>query len=183
MRLSRRRHDTHGVPGAVASALELAKGESIMGGARDVDSGVWLVETQFALALVDPGRGDSGEPSATVVWKRPWHDVDAGSWDPESSLLTVTWVHRGRPGQWRLGDEAVFLQTLRERVQASVVLSEELTLSGRRKGRAVIRQDLRTGDLLQQVVLGRGVPSDDEVSVAADRALTSLREQVGMPHP
>lgn len=181
MRLARRRTGSHGVPEAVASAIELSKGESILCGARDVDSGAWLIETQFALALVAPSGG--GDEAPVVSWKRPWHDVDGGSWDPESSLLTVTWVHRGRPGQWRLGDEPVFLQTLRERVQASVVLSEELPLSGRRKGRAVIRQDLRTGDLLQQVVLGRGVHEDDEVAVAADRALTSLREQVGMPHP
>ena len=79
--------------------------------------------------------------------------------------------------------ERVFLQTLRERVQASVVLTEELSLSGRRTGRAVIRQDLRTGDLVEQVVLGRGVRADEEVSAASARALAWLREQVGLPQP
>jgi hypothetical protein len=79
--------------------------------------------------------------------------------------------------------ERVFLQTLRERVQASVVLGEELSLSGRRTGRAVIRQNLRTGELLQQVVLGRGVREDDEVAAEVARTLAWLREQVGMPQP
>jgi hypothetical protein len=79
--------------------------------------------------------------------------------------------------------ERVFLQTLRERVQASVVLGEELPLTGRRTGRAVIRQNLRTGELMQQVVLGRGVREDDEVAAVVARTLAWLREQVGMPQP
>ena len=82
-----------------------------------------------------------------LVWSRPWHEVDAGSWSREASTLTVTWADRRRPGQWRLGEgmrERVFLQTLRERVQATVVLGEDLPAAGRRTGRAVIRQDLRT---------------------------------------
>ncbi|HWH99222.1 MAG TPA: hypothetical protein VNT27_02740, partial [Propionibacteriaceae bacterium] len=67
---------------------------------------------------------------------------------------------------------------------ASVVLGEELSLSGRRTGRAVIRQNLRTGELLQQVVLGRGVrEDDDEVAAVVARTLAWLREQVGMPQP
>ena len=64
-----------------------------------------------------------------------------------------------------------------------MVLGEELSLSGRRTGRAVIRQDLRTGDLVEQVVLGRGVRADEEVSAASARALAWLREQVGLPQP
>ena len=79
--------------------------------------------------------------------------------------------------------ERVFLQTLRERVQASVVLGEELSLSGRRTGRAVIRQDLRTGDLWSRSSSGVGFAADEEVSAASARALAWLREQVGLPQP
>jgi hypothetical protein len=132
------------------------------------------------LALVDPGRSEA------PVWSRPWHEVDAGSWSREASTLTVTWADRSRPGQWRLGDglrERVFLQTLRERVQATVVLGEELPLRGRRTGRAVIRQDLRTGDLVEQVVLGRGVQADEEVAAVSAQTLEWLREQVGRSQP
>lgn len=172
-----------GLPGEVLRAVGLGKGERVLAETTDIDTGVWLVATNHCLVEVFPGRDDEG---AGLSWKRPWHDVDSGTWGRDSSQLTVTWVHRGRPGQWHLDGGPVsepFLRTVRERVQASVVLSEEFRLTGRRGGRAVIRQDLRTGDLLQQVVLARGMREDDEVSVAADRALTYLREQVGMPHP
>lgn len=161
------------VPPAVAAAARLSRRERLLCGAKDVDTRAWLVASNHALALVGTDGG--------LVWKRPWHEVDHGSWHQESALLTVTWVDRSRHGQWRLGDERLFLQTLRERVQASVVLVEELQLGGRRTGRAVIRQDLATGDLLEQVVLGRDVPADDEVAAESRRALAWLREQVGMP--
>jgi hypothetical protein len=166
------------VPVDVAAALTEVDGGRVLSAAPEADSRAWLVAGPFTLSLVDPGRP---EP---LVWSRPWHDVDAGSWSREAAQLTVTWVDRSRPGQWRLGDgqrERSFLQTLRERVTASVVLTEELALTGRRTGRAVIRQDLRTGALVEQVVLGRGVQPDEEVSAASDRALGWLREQVGLP--
>ena len=79
--------------------------------------------------------------------------------------------------------ERVFLQTLRERVRATVVLGEVLPLTGRGTGRAVSRQDLRSGDLVEQVVLGRGVQADEEVAVTSASTLAWLREQIGMPQP
>jgi hypothetical protein len=166
------------LPADVAAVMATVPGGPVLSGAPDADSRAWLVASTGVLTLVDPGR-DAGAP----VWSRPWHEVDAGSWSGESGLLTVTWVDRSPPGRWRLDDtrrERVFLKTLRERVQASVVLAEELDLSGRRTGRAVLRQDLRNGALVEQVVLGRGVRDDEEVVAAAARALASLREQVGM---
>ncbi len=182
MRVSLRGRRGDALPPEITGALSAAKGDRILAGAPDADSRAWLVAGMYTVSLVDPLRG----PGKTLAWSRPWHEVDAGSWSRDSSLLTVSWADRSRPLQVRLADgqrERRFLQSFRERVQASVVLAEELSLSGRRTGRAVIRQDLRTGELLEQVVLGRGVPQDDEVSVAADRALTWLREQVGMQHP
>jgi len=164
---------TDPVPKEIAGAMPLGRGESLLNGAADLDGTAWVIATNHSLASVTP--------DGSLVWRRPWHEVDHGSWDRESGLLTVTWVDRGRPGQWRFGDERLFLQTLRERVQASVVLSEELRLSGRRTGRAVIRQDLATRELVEQVVLGRGVREDEEVRQASARALGWLREQVGMP--
>ncbi len=166
------------VPVDVAAAIGEVDGGRVLSAAPEADSRAWLVAGRYDLSLVDPGL------PTPLVWSRPWHEVDAGSWSRDASQLTVTWVDRSRPGQWRLGDgqrERSFLQTLRERVTASVVLSEELALSGRRTGRAVIRQDLRTGGLVEQVVLGRGVRPDEEVSAASARALEWLREQVGLP--
>jgi hypothetical protein len=174
MRLPLKRLRRRGpVPQEIARAVPLGRNETVLTGAADVEGAAWLVATNHSLALVTP--------DGVLVWTRPWHEVDHGSWNRESGLLTVTWVDRSRPAQWRFGDERGFLQTLRERVQASVVLTEELSLSGRRTGRAVIRQDLASRDLVEQVILGRGVREDDEVREASARALGWLREQVGMP--
>ncbi len=179
MQIPFRGRRTDDVPADIAAVMAGVDGGRLLCAAPEADTRAWVVAGRYDLTLVDPGRG-----SEALVWSRPWHEVDAGSWSRETSQLTVTWVDRSRPGQWQFGDgqrERVFLQTLRERVTASVVLAEELSLSGRRTGRAVIRQDLRTGDLVEQVVLGRGVPPDDEVAAASARALEWLREQVGMP--
>ncbi len=178
MRLSLKGRRPDEVPSEVLAALSEGDGGKVLSAAPDADSRAWLVAETYHLALVDLGRS-AGEG---LVWSRPWHEVDAGSWSREASTLTVTWADRSRPGQWRLGDglrERVFLQTLRERVQATVVLGEELPLRGRRTGRAVIRQDLRTGDLVEQVVLGRGVQPDEEVAAVSASTLAWLREQVG----
>lgn len=182
MRFSIRGRRADDLPDDVVAALREADGGKVLAAAPDADARAWLVASTYHLALVDPGR-NRGE---LLVWSRPWHEVDAGSWSREAGMLTVTWADRSRPAQWRLGDglrERVFLQTLRERVQASVVLGEDLPLSGRRTGRAVIRQDLRTGALVEQVVLGRGVREDAEVAAVTARTLAWLREQVGMPQP
>ena len=179
MKLPFQRQRPDEVPARISALMGPVDGGRLLSGAPDADSQAWLVASQYVLTLVDPGR-----ERAELVWSRPWHEVDAGSWSRESGMLTVTWVDRSRPGQWRLGDgdqERVFLETLRERVQASVVLAEELSLSGRRTGRAVIRQNLRTRELVEQVVLGRGVRADEEVSAASAQALDWLREQVGLP--
>jgi hypothetical protein len=182
MRISIKGRRSEDLPDDVVAALRRPDGGKVLSAVPAADSRAWLVASTYHLALVDPGR----PAEEMLVWSRPWHEVDSGSWSREASTLTVSWADRSRPGQWRLGEgmrERVFLQTLRERVQASVVLGEELSLSGRRTGRAVIRQDLRTGDLVEQVVLGRGVRADEEVSAAAARALAWLREQVGLPQP
>ena len=133
----------------------------------------WVLATSYGLVEV--------APDAQVVWRRPWHEVDAASWSREASTLTVTWVDRSRPQQWALADERLFLQVVRERVQASVVLVEEVPLPGRRVVRAAIRQDLTTRGLFEQVVLGRGGPLDEPAEAAVARALDRLREQTGMP--
>ena len=85
------------------------------------------------------------------------------------------------PSQWVFREPTRLLETVRERVQASVVLTQELALGTRRTGRVVIRQDLASGEMVEQVLLGRGVrPDDAGVQDAVDGALAYLREQVGL---
>ncbi|MFN2539657.1 MAG: hypothetical protein ABR549_16095 [Mycobacteriales bacterium] len=161
------------LPLAVRRAVELGPSERVLSWGREEASGTTVVATNQRLCAV----GGAGER----VMTRPWHDVDGGTWSSELGQLTVTWVDGSRPSQWVLGESSLLPETVRERVQASVVLAQRIDLGPRRSARAVIRQDLGSGDLLEQVVLGRGVPGDDpEVAQQAAAALAYLREQVGL---
>ena len=121
--------------------------------ARDETSGAHVVVTTHHLALVDA--------DGALVWNRPWHEAESGTWQGESSLLTVTWVDRGAPARWRLTEPSLIQQTLRERLQASVVLADEFRTAGRRTVRVVIRQDLASGALLEQTIPGKGADLGD----------------------
>jgi hypothetical protein len=171
MAFSLRRADR--VPAEVRAALGLSRAERALTWARDDVSGATVVATTYGLYAVDP--------AGTLTLSRAWHLVDAGSWSADLFQLTVTWVDGSRPTQWVFRDATMLPETLRERVQASVVLAQRVDLGQRRSARAVIRQDLATGDLVQQVVLGRGVrPDDAGVHEATSAALADLREQVGL---
>jgi hypothetical protein len=159
------------LPDTVRGALALGSGERVLSWGSDA---AWttVVATNHRLCAVNPG-GD-------LVAARPWHEVDAGSWSSELGQLTVTWVDGSRPAQWVLGDASLLPETVRERVQASVVLTQSIDFGPRRRARVAVRQDLATGDLVEQVVLGRGARSDDAELAAATRAAAAyLREQVG----
>jgi hypothetical protein len=156
----------------VRRAVDLSSGERVLSWARDEASGTTVVATNHRLYAVDA--------AGARTLARPWHEVDGGSWSPELTQLTVTWVDGSRPVQWVLGATSLLPETLRERVQASVVLAQRVELGPRRWAKAVIRQDLGSGDLVEQVVRARGVRADDaEMTVRTDAALAYLREQVG----
>jgi len=153
----------------------LSDRERLLASARVGAGPQWVLATTFG--LVEAG------PDGPAGWRRPWHAVDAASWSREASTLTVTWVDQSRPVQWALADQRLFLQVVRERVQASVVVVEQVPLAGRRVVRAAIRQDLTTRGLLEQVVLGPGGPLDAAGQAAVASAFVRLREEVGMPPP
>ena len=159
---------------AIAQALELAKGERVLAHAVDDNTGAHVVATTYALAVVTP----TGER----ILRRRWLSVDAGAWEPETATLTVTWADGRRAGQWSFRDQQTLLpETLRERVQGSVVLSTRLILGDQRSGRVAIRQDFATRELLAQTILGRHTRADDpEVQSHVHAALAHLKDQVGL---
>ena len=160
---------------AIAAALELAKGERVLAFAVDDNTGMYVVATTYALVVVTS--------SAERSLRRRWLSVDAGAWEPETATLTVTWADGKRAGQWSFRDQqTLFPETVRERVQASVVLSTRLNLGDRRSGRVAIRQDFATRELIAQTILGRYARSDDpEVQAHVQAALAHLKDQVGLP--
>ncbi len=163
------------VPAEVVAALGMQRGERLLAPhATSTRSGPgWLLATTYRLGLASAAEG--------LVWLRPWHEVDQASWQREARTLAITFVDSSRVQQYPLDDAAHFLQVFRERVQASVVAAVDLSLTGPRKARAVIRADLRTGDLLEQVVLGRGTRPSPEIDAVAAAVLVGLREEVGLP--
>lgn len=178
------------LPPAVTKALELAKGERVLTFAVDDNTGAYVVATTYALAVVTSVAGTSDVVTSDVVTsdvertlRRRWLSVDAGAWEPETATLTVTWADGRRAGQWSFRDQQTLLpETVRERVQASVVLSTRLNLGDRRTGRVAIRQDFATRELIAQTILGRYARADDpEVRAHVQAALAHLRDQVGLP--
>ena len=177
MGLFNRRASRAGLAPVMVQALELAKGERVLAYAVDDNTGAHVVATTYALAVVT----SIGERTI----RRRWLSVDAGSWEPESATLTLTWADGGRAGQWSFRNQedqqTLLPETLRERVQASVVLSTSLVLGDRRSGRVAIRQDFATRELICQTILGRHTSADDpEVQAHVKAALAHLRDQVGL---
>ena len=160
---------------AITAACGLARHERVLAFGIDDNTGGYVVATSFALVVV--------RPNAERVFRRRWLAVDAGSWEPETATLTVTWADGGRGAQWSFRDQPTRLpETLRERVQASVVIARRLNLGDRRNGRVAIRQDFETRELVPQTILGRYTRADDpEVAAHVEAALAHLRDQVGLP--
>jgi len=205
MALFKRRTARVELPPAVAAALELARGERVLAFGRDDLTGGYVVATTYALVVVASGVvesgvvgstvvgssvGESGVGESGVVTSRPelvvrhrWLSVDVAAWAPEPATLTVTWADGGRGRQWSFRDQETRLpETVRERVQASVVLATRLTLGDRRTGRVAIRQDFATRELIAQTILGPySRPDDPEVQAHVAAALAHLRDQVGLP--
>jgi hypothetical protein len=164
----------HDLPAAVLSALALTGAEKVLAHAAETASGRHVVATTYAVVAVNP----AGE----VETRRPWHEVDAGAWEPRTGTISVTWTDGRRPAQWTLGPgHDTFADAFRERVTTSVIVSEALVMGSRTVGQATIRRDLATGRLLPVVVFGRGVRRDDpEVAEYAQEVLLFLGEQVGL---
>lgn len=168
MRWTVRRAD---IPEEVRAAVPpVDRGERWLAAAPTSAPQGWLAATTYRLCWVADGG-----------WDHPWTAVDSASWSRESATLTVSWADGGRPSQWVMTEDGRFLTTVRERVQASVVLAGCIDLGDRRSGRVAVRRDLNTGELFDQVILGRFSRSDDPQVAAAVAALRAdLREQVGL---
>ena len=83
--------------------------------------------------------------------------------------------------QWLPKQASSLLLAVRDRIQASVVLADEFSVQGARRVRVVIRQDLATGALREQVVPGRGADMRDPEAVRlVEEHLARLRLEVGL---
>ena len=158
----------------VAQGMRRAAGDRVRAAAVDTTTGSVVVGTVQELVVLAP---DGAE-----VTRHRWLDVDAGSWESTTGTVSVTWVDGSRGTQWLFGpDEQRFPMVFRDRVEASRVLDAAVEDGGRPIGRAAIRKDLRTGELVPQLMYERRVRRDDAMAhLVAERTLAELAEQVGL---
>lgn len=162
------------LPDPVRRALDLPATDRVLASAELAD-GSWAVATRAGLLTSDAG--------GTTVVQRLWSDVDRAGYDPESATITVSWVDGAPPLALRLADprRTSLAQTLRERVQSSVVLSETVTFAAGLTARVAVRRDA-DGELFSQVVADPGLDlTDPEVEARVDAAEGRVRSASGLP--
>ncbi|ACZ21342.1 hypothetical protein Sked_14030 [Sanguibacter keddieii DSM 10542] len=163
---------TEKLPADVRAALDLDRGDRVLAHGR-LEDGSWAVATAASLIRSD------GTSTAACSWT----DVDRGAWDPTTATLTVTWVDGSPPLVLTVADprRTALMRVFRERVQASVVMSETVALGPGLTARVAVRKDLH-GNLVTQVVGDAGADMSDPLVQAAVRsALARLRSASGAP--
>ncbi|MBD7949922.1 MULTISPECIES: hypothetical protein [Oerskovia] len=159
------------LPDDARRSLRLAPKDAVLASAQLV-GGSWAVATRTVLATT----GDAAT-------SRPWCDVDKAGYDPATASITVEWVDGAAPLVLHLADakRTALAQTVRERVQSSVVLAEVVTLGGGRTAKVAVRRD-SDGSLFSQVVAEAGVDLDDARTRAViDAAEDRVRSMSGLP--
>ena len=182
------------VPAEVVAAASLARGEKVLAGARATD-GTWLLGTREALLVVpspsEPSAESSQafEPSSVVKpaeTRIPWEQVERADWDREEDRLVVSEVGefgRVRPQHaFSVPDPGLFLELVRERVTASVVLQRRVVTAGKR-GLMVIgrRPPVGDGEVSWAYQFDAGVdPENPEVMALAEAGLRAAQAELGL---
>ena len=115
-----------------------------------------------------------------------WEDVEAADWDRDTEAFRV--VEVGRWGEPRgehsyvIAQPRRFLELVRERVTASVVLVRHAPVVGRRGVRVIARRaPSGDGELSWIYEYDAGIdPDDPTVRLAAETTLSRAREEVGL---
>jgi hypothetical protein len=166
-RLFRRRGT---MPPELIAALQLGPGERVLAWSSLVGGGV-AAATITGLRIFTP-RGR--------LISRPWVGVDHAAWDQDSAMLVVWWVDSRQTTPLEILDDVGRLpEVIRERVQASVVLTSSVVLPGGRMARVALRRDAR-GLLSAQSLLPPGAKADDpQVAPVLKRAIDALWAEAG----
>ena len=158
------------LPAGAAAALQLDPAERVLAWSGLVGGG-FAVATLDGLRMITP----QGRRIA-----RPWTDVDHAAWDPDARTLAVWFVGSRATVPLEVEDGTWLAQVVRDRVDASVLLTSELALPGG----AVVRLALRRGpdgSVLDQVVPPPGVDLGDPGLAPLVRAgINDLRADAGL---
>jgi hypothetical protein len=161
------------MPQDVAQDLGLGDRERVLAWARLVGGG---------LAAATLGEIRVRTPRGALI-NRTWVDVDRAEWHAESRTVVIWWVRQRQLTPLELEEAAGAPQlpiAIRERVQASVLLTGEVTVPGGRKVRVALRR-AADGTVLTQALAPPGVSvADPDVAAAVRRALTVLQAEAGV---
>jgi hypothetical protein len=164
------------LPREVRARLTLTRHERVLVSSPDVH-GRWIVASDRALHV----------PLEDETFERiPWEQVERGEWDHEADILRIRRIAPfGSPVDekvLRLEHSERLLRLIRERVTASVIISQHVPLpgSGGRGVRVVARRAPGTADdLTWSMVFDEGLdPSDPVVLDLAEQALSAVRAEV-----
>jgi len=159
------------MPTAVRALIDLPSGDALLAAAA-LEDGSYAAASRFALHRVAGGEVTS--------W--PWTEVDRAAFDPEAAVVHVTLV-TGETIDLELTAERnrSFAQTLRERVQNSVVTASSTQLENGTTVRVAVRR-ASDGQLFSQVI-AVGVLDLSEPTTAAvvDELESRVRQAAGLP--
>lgn len=158
------------MPTAVRALLGLPAGDSLLAAAALEDDS-YAAASRFALHRIADGQ--------VTTW--PWTDVDRAALDPETLTITVHLV-TGQTVLLPLASERhrTFAQTLRERVQNSVVHSAAKELPDGTIVRVAVRRD-PGGELFSQVIAPGHVDlSDPATNAVVDDLEERVRQAAGL---
>lgn len=123
-----------------------------------------------------------GQPEQLSVlsgdgWRHiPWHHIDHGEWNPETSTLSWSGPNRLR-GLVVLPDPGRLPELLRERVAASIAVEEHVDIPGTRQGATLMaRRPLDGGPLEWRIAAGRGTDLRDPAVKAVVDEILRARE-------
>lgn len=147
--------------------------------------GRWAVATTRALHVAGAAAGAevAAEPSGAGADERHgWDEVATATWSDTASMLQVTWADGSRALAVEFAGSAGYLpEVVRERVEASVVLTRRIEVTGRRGVRVAVRREAPGAALTTQVVADRGVDvREPELAARIAAEVETLREQTGL---
>ena len=163
-------------PSEVVERARLEPDERILA-ACEARDGSWLLGTRDALHVVPPS--DAGRRVA-------WEWVERADWSKDDARLRVVEVGefgRERPVHvFEVDDPGVFLQLVRERVTASVVLQRRVVVSGKKGLYVIARRAPRgSGEITWAYEFDREVdPAEPGVLEAAEEGLRRAAQEIGL---
>jgi hypothetical protein len=154
-------------------SLGLHDGERVLGVATATD-GSTVVATNRAVFM----------PTQSGHHRIGWERVDRAGWDrAEATLWVLESAPLGaRPHRWRVAidDPGPVIDLVRERVNATVIVSQHVPLVGERGVRVVGRRPPGTDELLWSVAVDPGIDvTDSGLRRMIEAAVDEVRRQLG----